>query len=339
MNAKILAASAAILWTIAVTHGAGEPARVQIEMRNVRLHVLEGVTLEVARLRGEMESRVAGRPPVFDDQTSYTLHVATAEMSMDMGSLTNLLNARVFNDPAAPLSGVSVRAKGGKLEQRGTLHKGVRVPFSMVASVGATPDGRLRLHVESIKALGIPTKGLLDLFGLKLNDVVDLKARRGIEIDGNDVLMSPGDVLPPPRIAGRLARAELRDGRLVQVFAPADGRRPAPLNPPEPHANYLYFSGGSIRFGKLTMSDADLELIDADPRDPFDFFPARYNAQLVAGYSKNTPRHGLKTFMPDFDDLTRRAARTASPMHPRRIDGNPAPAPPPKDSPERIRPE
>ena len=51
------------------------------------------------------------------------------------------------------------------------------------------------------------------------------------------------------------------------------------------------------------MRDADLQLIDADPRDPFDFFPARYNAQLVAGYSKNTPAKGLKTYMPDFDDL------------------------------------
>lgn len=51
------------------------------------------------------------------------------------------------------------------------------------------------------------------------------------------------------------------------------------------------------------MSDADLQLIDADPRDPFEFDPARYNLQLVAGYSKNTPQKGLKTFMPDIDDL------------------------------------
>jgi hypothetical protein len=40
--------------------------------------------------------------------------------------------------------------------------------------------------------------------------------------------------------------------------------------------------------------------------DPFDFFPARYDAPLVAGYSKNTPQHGLKTYIPDFDDLVRR---------------------------------
>ena len=73
---------------------------------------------------------------------------------------------------------------------------------------------------------------------------------------------------------------------------------PSPSSP-----NYVYFGGGDIRFGKLTMHDADLQLIDSDPKDPFDFFPARYSAQLVAGYSKNTPAKGLKTFMPDYGDL------------------------------------
>ena len=66
------------------------------------------------------------------------------------------------------------------------------------------------------------------------------------------------------------------------------------------HGNYIWFRGASIRFGRLTMSDADLKLIDMDPRDPFDFYSARYNEQLVAGYSKNTPDHALRTYMPDF---------------------------------------
>jgi hypothetical protein len=40
------------------------------------------------------------------------------------------------------------------------------------------------------------------------------------------------------------------------------------------------------------MSDADLQLIDADDRDWFDFSPQEYERQLVAGYSKNTPAKG-----------------------------------------------
>jgi hypothetical protein len=51
------------------------------------------------------------------------------------------------------------------------------------------------------------------------------------------------------------------------------------------------------------MSDTDLELVDMDPKDPFDFSVDGWNAQLVAGYSKTLPNRGLKAFMPDYNDL------------------------------------
>jgi hypothetical protein len=65
----------------------------------------------------------------------------------------------------------------------------------------------------------------------------------------------------------------------------------------------MYYRGGTLRFGKLTMADTDLLLVDADQKDPFDFSPERYNDQLVAGYSKNTRAHGLIVYMPDLNDL------------------------------------
>ena len=64
----------------------------------------------------------------------------------------------------------------------------------------------------------------------------------------------------------------------------------------------MRYRGGTLRFGKLTMTNADMDLIDADPRDPFDFSQPEYIKQLVAGYSKNTPSGGLRVFMPDYND-------------------------------------
>ena len=278
----------------------------QIEMKNVSLHVSEGVVLAVRHLRGEMITVRAGHPPVFDDQRSYVLHVNSAELAMDMDSLTHLLNDHVFAYDGAPLRNLTVSIDEGQLAMKGTLHKGVPLPFSSKATIAAAPGGRLRLHTEKVSALGIPATKLLDLFGLTLEDMVALENRRGIKIQDDDILLSAGQVLPPPEIRGNLSEAALAGGRLIMTFAPADGRTPATLSPPKPNARgYVYFSGASIRFGKLTMSGSDLQLIDADERDPFDFFPARYNRQLVAGYSKNTPNGGLETYMPDFGDLDR----------------------------------
>ena len=56
------------------------------------------------------------------------------------------------------------------------------------------------------------------------------------------------------------------------------------------------------------MVDTDLMLIDDDPRDPFDFSPAQYKDQLVAGYSKITPDNGLVTHMPDLSDIAKGGA-------------------------------
>lgn len=279
--------------------------RVQIEMKNVRLHLPGAVVMDVTRLRGTMISRTSG-PPVFDDQRSYVLEVDQATLSMNVESVQALMNNHVFASQGAPLKSIKVAVDGDRLKMSGKLHKGVDVPFSTKASVKASADGRLQFHTESMKALGIPAKGMLDLFGLKLDDLVNLKNQRGIAIDGDDIFIAPGQALPPPEIRGRVAKVSLEGGRLVQVFDDGGAKMKA-LSPPSASAkNYIYFSGGDITFGKLTMHGADLQLIDNDPADPFDFYPEKYNAQLVAGYSKNTPSGGLKTYMPDYADLRRR---------------------------------
>src|SRR5688572_21119816 len=128
------------------------PTGVQLEMKNVRLHVDEGIVLDVARLRGVMVARTEGAAPVFDDQQSYVLHLQTAEMSMDMISLQNLMNRHVFAYKGAPLKDIVVEADGARLKMKGKLDKGIDIPFSTTASV-APADGKMRLHVEAMKAI------------------------------------------------------------------------------------------------------------------------------------------------------------------------------------------
>ena len=138
-----------------------------------------------------------------------------------------------------------------------------------------------------------------------MDDMVKIQSGRGIAVDGNDFILDPQWMLPPPRIRANVTAVRIEGDEIVHVFGsgPAAGRR---LCPYTSYRNYMYFRGGNLRFGKLTMADADLALIDQDPRDPFDF-----DDQLVAGYSKNTPSRGLKTFMPDANDLAARTARAA----------------------------
>lgn len=301
------------LAALAAKPPAPAPLRCAVEMRNVTLHLADGVVLNVTSLNGEFVSHSATEPPVFENPASYTLRIKSADVAMDAASLTTMLTQSLSRNPS-PLSGVTLVIDQGRLRAKGTLHKGVSVPFSMTATVAATPDGMLRLHAESVKAVGVPVKGLLDLVGLDVASVMKMPPGSGIRADKDDLLLDTGAMLPPPQTVATLGSAAIAGNRLrLQMTGPAQlPARPSTL--PLPSArNYLYFFGGTIRFGKLTMTDADMQLIDADPSTPFDFFPAHYEAQLIAGYSRNTRRMGLQVFMPDYSRAVAKGSMLSAP--------------------------
>jgi hypothetical protein len=279
---------------------------VHVVFRNVHLHVAPGVVLEVRHLEGSLLSTQPGRPPVFDDQRSFALKVDSGEVAMTPASLTRLLNDYVFAYDKAPISDIEVSIESGHLKQKGTLHKGVSVPFTILADLSATSDGRLRLHPVETRTAGIPSGGLMKMFHIELDDLAKSNSAHGLEIVDNDLLLAPDHLLPAPALRGRVTQARIEGDRLVQTF----GNGPAPRE--HDRGNYMTYRGGVLRFGKLTMNDTDMQLIDADPRDPFDFSPGDYVKQLVAGYSKNTPSGGLRVFMPDYVKAARSDLRPAA---------------------------
>jgi hypothetical protein len=286
---------------------AARPEPVQVRMENVNFHVGQGIELRVLHLAGRLASAAPGKLPTFDDVNSYVIEIDSARVSMTMSSLTNLMNNVLFADADAPIKHVTVETEGTELKQTGTLKKGVSIPFTMRASVSVTPDGRLRLHPTSMKAAGFIPKRLLDVFGLGLDTLLKVRSESPMQVAGDDLVLDPSHALPPPRIRGRLTNAWIADGVLFEQFG-GDKATPS-ITTPVSSRNFMYYRGGTLRFGKLTMADTDLMLIDDDPTDPFDFSPAGYKDQLIAGYSKITPNGGLVTHMPDLSDIAKR--RTA----------------------------
>jgi hypothetical protein len=286
------------------THVARGP--VEAEMRNVDYHVDRRVVLRIDYLRGSLRP-TSDAPPWFDDPRSFTIAIDTARVDISTSSLTALLNDYVFRYKGSPLKRLEVTVEKGQLKQKGLLHKGLDLPFTILADLSATPDGRLRLHPTSVKVLGISVKGLMRRFGIELDNLVKVQQGRGVEIAGDDFLLAPAGLLPPPTIEGRITAVSVGPNEIRQVFGSSGKDRPRKLHPSNPAApNYMYYRGSILRFGKLTMADADLQIVDADSKDAFDFSLAHLNEQLVAGESHNMPDFGLITRMPDYDDLRRR---------------------------------
>lgn len=290
--------------TIAGPANASNGGGVEIAMEHVSFRVARDIVLEVHRLRGRLMPAVAGGPVVFDKPDSFSVIADAAEISITTSTLAKLLNSYVFAYPGAPLKNLSVSIAGNRVIQKGTMHKGIDLSFEFEGTLSPTREGILRLHAEKIKSAHIPFKGLLHMFGEDLSKVINTNEARGVRIEGDDILLFPDRITPPPHIKGRVTAVRIEGQRIVQVFG--SGAWTNDLHPPVQARNYIYHRGGVLQFGKLTMTDSDLEIVDDDPRTPFDFFLADYNRQLAAGYSKNTLSHGLIVHMPDYGQLERK---------------------------------
>lgn len=273
---------------------------VAVEMRNVDLHVATSVTLHVRHLSGRFEPLGTRRSPYLDDTHSYVVTIDSGVIAIDLASL----NALMADTLAGGQSNVEKLKIGiddkGNLQQKGVIDKAVNIPFSVKAGVEATPDGKLRVFTKSVKGFGIPMKPLMKLFQLEMDDLLRVKPGHGVTVRDNDLILDPATLLPPPTMRGAVTAARIEADTIVQTFGDGAVHH---LNPPATGRNFIYWRGGALSFGKLTMTSTDLELIDADPKDPFDFSVERWNDQLVAGYSKTTASRGLKAHIPDYNDL------------------------------------
>jgi len=276
---------------------------VQVQMRNVGFHIDSTIVMDIDYARGRLRRRVAEQPAYLDDKRSFVLELDSARIGVSPAALSQLLNRYTFAYPGSPLRRLTITIDHGRLRQHGTMRG---ISFDVVGDLSLTPEGELRLHQTSIKAIGIKVGGLMKFFGLNLQKLVNTDRARGVRIEGDDFLLSPTRLLPSPAVEGKVGRIEVTDSQIVQIFRPQEGRVADPLSLPIPKAeNYMFFRRGVLRFGKLTMDDTDLFIEDADPRDRFDFWLDRYNDQLVEGRSRNTRDHGLIVEMPDFAKLTR----------------------------------
>jgi hypothetical protein len=276
-------------------------AETQVEMVNVNIHLDPVLVLHIRHLVGKFLPTKKGRPPTFDDKLSYIVAIDSAEVGVTLANMTYAMNTYVFGEPDAPLKNLQLSREGGEIKQTGTLKKGIGIPFEMVGTMSPTPDGKIRIHPTRVRAAHLPVKGLMKLFGLDMAKMINTRNTKGFTVDDNDVILDPTLMLPPPKMRGRITAIRVQGDEIVQTF----GNEKPGLATASRHSNYIAYHGGVVRFGRLTMTDTDMRLIDADPSDPFDFFPDHYKDHLVAGYSKTTASGGLLVYMPDYNKISK----------------------------------
>ena len=286
-----------------------EERAVRVQMRNVMYHFRDDVAVHIRRLGGELAPINDRLMPIFDDKESFTLRIVAAEVAIRTDSLTRILNDSVFAGNDSPVKDVSITVDKDRLRIKGKLHAKGDLGFTAEGRLSTTDDGKIRLHVEKIQALHLPLKGLMDLLGVDIADVIKNGKVAGLQSEKDDLILDLAQVMPAPRLSGKITQVRLEAESIVPVFGDL-------LHYPWEAIsarNYMAYRGNRLQFGKLIMNDTDLILIDSHPEDPFDFYLDHYKEQLTAGWVKTTPAFGLRVFMVDRNKLRHGPAGPAPP--------------------------
>ena len=285
------------------------PRAVKADIHNVLFRLIADASAHLENVSGELQPVGKYEMPVFDDKNSFELHVTNGTISMAPAALATVLNRYTFARDDAPLKDISAEISDDRLILKGKLHSKKDLPFETGGELTVNADGRLRLHTEEVKALHLPVKKVMTLLDIELANVINTAKVPGLDADKNDLIIDLGQLLPPPHIRGKIASARLSHNQITVIYG--DGANSLAANPLE-QGNYLLFRGNRVKFGRLTMENTELAILDLDPKDPLDWYQDRYKDQLAAGYSRITENFGLRTYVKDFSKLPRRPATKSS---------------------------
>ena len=126
-----------------------------MEMRNVDLHIDPRNAMRIRSLRGQVVPTTPGIIAWLDQPPSFHIRATSGEVALDGEAITALLNEVAFNYPGAPIRNLRVTIENGSIVQRGTLRKGVDIPFQIWSVPVLQPDGRLKLHPDRMKIFGV----------------------------------------------------------------------------------------------------------------------------------------------------------------------------------------
>ncbi|RXH57884.1 hypothetical protein [Granulicella sibirica] len=270
---------------------------------NLRLRQGPAFRVYVRWIRGQMLRSRKSVIPSFDDPESFVLRIDKGVIHANIGDVSAFLNANAPKD--APMKNISIQPNGDQIKLHGTVHKILPLSVELDGTLAPTSDGRVRFHVTKIDVLKIPLKGLLGGFHLELSDLVHATNVPGVQVVDNDILFDTEKLLPPPHIRGPITSVEVNGPDLEVIYG---GAKNDETKLSQWH-NFLMLTGGTVDFGKLTMRNVDLTMIDASQEPWFDLDLVNYQEQLVNGYTRMTPQAGLQIFMPGVDDKTVNASQ------------------------------
>jgi hypothetical protein len=149
------------------------------------------------------------------------------DVFIDTNSLSKEFVSKT-DDSGAAVHNLKIEIKDNLVDLKGTIKKVIPISFTMEGPV--TTDGHLLIfHAKSIKADGIPMKGLLDMLGKHLDTLLQSESVGGVSVKDDTILFEPEKIA---HVRGHIQSAQVTPQGLAVKFAPQEAQKTALLKPP-----------------------------------------------------------------------------------------------------------
>ena len=110
---------------------------------------------------------------------------------------------------------IAIKTSGNELDLSGKKKGKIPVSFDLIGPVDLVDAQTFRLHVDKIKAAGIPAKGLLKLFGFHLSKMMHSGSTNGVTVQDDAILVN---VTAIANVKGQMSHVEVSGNNLVVDF-------------------------------------------------------------------------------------------------------------------------
>ncbi|AXF08646.1 hypothetical protein CUJ91_12510 [Paraburkholderia graminis] len=237
-----------------------------IHVENVDFYVAGRIGFHVRSLDAQMVPKTPGQPVDLDNPDQYDIRIIGGEVVEPWPAMAALFNDYLLDYEPRSLNDLQLKPVDGKLEVTGGIKlwnhfPGVWLPTTMSGTIVARDERHLVYEPASVKVLGVPQAGLLRALDIPLASLTPF-TRKGVALEGNQLVFDQYTVFPPPVLQGRLASATVTDEGLVLKF-----KREPGITVARPPANatksYVWIESGDVKMFNSLVTNARTFISDS----------------------------------------------------------------------------
>ncbi len=257
-----------------------------IHMQNVDFFVSGRIGFHVRSLDAQMVPKKPGQPVDLDDPNQYDIHIIGGEVVEPWPAMAALFNDYLLDYEPRSLNDLTLTPENGALQVTGGIKlwnhfPGVWLPTTMSGTIVARDERHLVYAPTSVKVLGVPQAGMLRALNIPLASLTPF-VRKGVALQGNELVFDQYTVFPPPVLQGHLASATVTDEGLVLKFRRESGsvvgRPPAGAG-----QSFVWIESGDIKMFDSLVTNARTLILDSSRPDGMRFELYAYRRDVAQG--------------------------------------------------------